>query len=456
MARMNTETFERALAAAARLTCCAALLGAGGSCHGGQSDAPDDVSEHSVKPPPAVVVESSAADPNNAEQLAAYRTSRLDACAAMIDQEFAPSDMKRGENPELADCCALVGEAQQAYWEDRAKREEGIKGGLDEAVPAYAEGWMMRGYHCCQINAWDGPECTPWGPPTPPSFERGHEVRSPRAAVLDLRVAASEQARLRFGPAGLRASPALVRRARATWLGRMINEHGSAEVFEGLAAQFDALERSAGFRLDARARGRLQGFAAEERRHGALCGAVVEGLGGRARAPAKADEPFPEHPDARTPIEAALRNVLSIACVAETVAVALIGAERLTMPEGPLRGLLTEIYADECGHANWGWRVLPDLLGRGSAEDPQLRARLGVYLRRAFAELEHHELAHLPARATSCAGVGEPSTDEAALGLCDGSEARRLFYATVERVILPALEHHGVPARAAWRERALA
>ena len=51
--------------------------------------------------------------------------------------------------------------------------------------------------------------------------------------------------------------------------------------------------------------------------------------------------------------------------MSETVAVSLIGAERLEMPEGPLRELLTTIYADECAHANFGWRLLGDLLERG-------------------------------------------------------------------------------------------
>ena len=54
-----------------------------------------------------------------------------------------------------------------------------------------------------------------------------------------------------------------------------------------------------------------------------------------------------------------------------------------------------------------------------------------------------HELAHLPE-------ASEPPLEGAELGLCSGSDARRLFLDTVEHVIVPALEHHGLPARRAW------
>ena len=122
--------------------------------------------------------------------------------------------------------------------------------------------------------------------------------------------------------------------ARATWLGRMVNEYSSAQVFDGLAAQIrvarDDLEALAD--LDAEALAvECAGFADEERRHGVLCGAVVEAFGGEAIAPHPERDTFPEHADA-TPVEALLRNALSIGCLSETVAVALIGAERLEMP----------------------------------------------------------------------------------------------------------------------------
>jgi hypothetical protein len=250
------------------------------------------------------------------------------------------------------------------------------------------------------------------------------------AAMLDLHTEARALA------VSVPALPHLYASARATWLGRMVNEHASARVFEGLALQM----QEAG--LDRAAVESCRTFAAEERTHGALCGAVVEALGGRAEAPARRDDPFPMHRSV-SPIEGVLRNLLSISCLSETVAVSLIGAERLEMPAGPLRTLLTRIWADEFGHARFGWKVVPDLLPRLTTTQ---RERLNDYLAVAFAHLERHELAHLaPVR---------PPPEGAALGLCSGVDARALFYATVHDVIVPSLDDLGLRASTAWAHRA--
>jgi hypothetical protein len=231
--------------------------------------------------------------------------------------------------------------------------------------------------------------------------------------------------------------PHLREAAIGTWRGRMINEHSSSRVFDGLAAQLEA----AGVTPDVVAE--VRGFADEERRHGVLCGSVVEALGGTAYAEVPGGEAYPAHDDAESPLEAALRNMLSICCLSETVAVSLIGAERLEMPAGELRDLLTGIYADEVGHSRFGWRMLGVLAPQ---LDAATRERLGDYLEVAFADLEQHELSHLPV-------TSSPPPEGVALGLCSGSDARLLFQDTVEHVIIPALEHHGLPARRAWAQR---
>ncbi|CAN5801456.1 hypothetical protein BH11MYX2_BH11MYX2_08120 [soil metagenome] len=218
----------------------------------------------------------------------------------------------------------------------------------------------------------------------------------------------------------------------ATWHGRMVQEHGSSYVFDQLAEQLTAIGH------DAEAT-ECRDFAAEERGHGAMCAAVVEAVGGRAVATISARRAVPVHADT-TPRAAALRNVISVACLSETVAVALIGAERLEMPDGPLRELLTRIWSDEVGHARFGWRyvarALPEL-------DPAERDAVNRYLPVALAALEAHELAHLPTDARW------PS--EASLyGLCDGGDARTLFYDTISDVIIPHLEALGLPAGDAW------
>lgn len=250
---------------------------------------------------------------------------------------------------------------------------------------------------------------------------------------LDLRAAA------RALRPTLDADPALRGAAIATWRQRMINEYGSAAVFAGLAGQFADVGASAE-EVDA-----VAAMADEEQRHGVLCGAVVEALGGRAVGGLPPAEALPRHPEV-DPLEALARNLLSVGCLSETVAVALISAEREQMGPGPLRDILTEILADEVGHARLGWRWIAR---HAPVFDAAARSRLGDYLTAAFAHLEAHELRFLP--------VGPALPDGAAqLGLCHGSEARALFRATVESVIVPRLESHGLPARRAWRGRAAA
>lgn len=227
--------------------------------------------------------------------------------------------------------------------------------------------------------------------------------------------------------------PHLREAAIGTWTGRMINEHSSARVFDGLAKQF--AEAGVDEVVD-----EVRGFANEERRHGVLCGAVVEALGGQARAEIPDGDPYPQHEDASGPLEAALRNMLSICCLSETVAVSLIGAERIEMPEGELHDLLTKIYADEVGHSRFGWRMLGKLAPR---IDDAMKERLGDYLEVAFDHLVEHELSHLPESS-------RPPPEGVVLGLCSGLSARELFFDTVEQVIVPGLELHGIPAKRAW------
>ena len=235
------------------------------------------------------------------------------------------------------------------------------------------------------------------------------------SATIDLRAASrNEMPDLGSVP------PALLAACVATWRARMVNEYSSATVFEALALQ---VESTFGAELAEECRG----FAAEERRHGVLCGAVVEAAGGAATAPPLSQPPFPTHDDAPARA-AALRNAIHVCCMSETVAVALIGAERLEMPKGPLRKLLTRIWADEVGHARFGWRLLEQA---GNDLSPAEREAVERYLPTALAHLEAHELAHLPERPAPAGG--------AAYGLCSGEDGRALFYDTLDGVIRPGL-----------------
>lgn len=249
-------------------------------------------------------------------------------------------------------------------------------------------------------------------------------------ALVDLRREAREAM-----PA-LPPVPHLYRSAISTWQGRMKNEHGSARVFRGLASQLARAGFSPSQVDEARS------FSEEERSHGVLCGAVVEALGGEALFDEPAAPPFPMH-ESVPALEGVVRNLLSISCMSETVAVSLLSAERLEMPEGELRALLERILADEIGHARFGWKLVNELV---PTFDRPARDRLSAYLAVAFAHLERHELAHLNERA-------RPSAEAAALGLCQGSFGRELFYDTVSDVIVPRLEAAGLSAERAWGQR---
>src|SRR5438445_12934456 len=117
--------------------------------------------------------------------------------------------------------------------------------------------------------------------------------------MLDLTAAAAAHA-LAIPPPGTLA-PAVI----ATWRARMINEHGSAAVFEALADQLAAIGDPAA--------GECRAFATEERAHGAMCGAVVVAAGGDAIADGLPARQMPAHADT-TPRAAIARNVISICC----------------------------------------------------------------------------------------------------------------------------------------------
>ncbi len=220
----------------------------------------------------------------------------------------------------------------------------------------------------------------------------------------------------------------------ATWQDRMHNEHVSARVFAGLIPQL----MRAGVN-DAR----LSAVAAmieDELRHARLCASVVSALGGVPLVDLGELPPVPEHEDAG-PLEALLRNVLSICCLSETVAVAQVEAERLhARPE--LAVVLQQILADEVRHARFGWELLDELMPR---VDAAMRARLSDYLVDAFEALQSYHARH----------GGNPQSPPPrrvaqSLGLCDGRLQASILRDTVESIIIVGLEQHGLGGANAW------
>jgi hypothetical protein len=251
-------------------------------------------------------------------------------------------------------------------------------------------------------------------------------------ATLDLR-AQGRGANVELS-GGADLEPADRERAIATWKLRMVKEHVSARVFAQLIPQM----MRAG--IDPSWQESVSIMVSDELRHGRQCAEMVHALGGEAIAelPDGLDD-VPTHDDVE-PLEGFLRNILSISCLSETVAVALIRAEKSEVTTPEMEATLDTILADEVQHARFGWRVLSEVAGELSEET---RVRLSDYLIGAFRHLAEHELHFLPIDPV-------PSDEAAAYGVCDGRDARRLFYDTVEQVIVPRLEDHGLSARAAW------
>ena len=202
--------------------------------------------------------------------------------------------------------------------------------------------------------------------------------------------------------------------AQATWTGRMVNEHISSRVFAAILPQM----MRAGIAPSKQAK--VATMITDELRHARSCAGVVAALGGEARAELPALEEVPTHDDAE-PIEALLRNVLSICCLSETVAVSLISAEYFELQGSAIGDVLKHILSDEVQHARFGWELVSELV---PTVDDEVRGRLNQYLVVALQHLHDHELAHLPA-------LGAMSESVAKAGVCDGLAARRLFFDTV-------------------------
>jgi hypothetical protein len=218
-----------------------------------------------------------------------------------------------------------------------------------------------------------------------------------------------------------------------TWRGRMVNEHISARVFAGLLPQLMAAGVSPSLLAQ------LPSYMADELRHAEQCAAVVMALGGEPVAPLPAMPPVPAHEDA-SPQEAMLRNVLSVCCLSETVAVSIIRAEQAELEGTALGDVLNSILADEVRHARFGWELLGAVLPTVEAS---MKQRLSAYLEVALAHQIAHEIPKLPVTL----GLRE---EVALAGVCDGAEAQALFYDTIALVIVPQLEALGLDARDAW------
>jgi len=261
------------------------------------------------------------------------------------------------------------------------------------------------------------------------TFRQDSQGRS----VLDMRAAARRRA------VELPDLPELSDADRAvavrTWRGRMVNEHISAQVWSSLLGQ--AMRAT----LPAKVLAGVAEAASDELRHAEQCAAVVSALGGQPVAHLPPLETVPDHAEV-PPLEGFLRNLISVGCMSETVAVSVIRAEHAELDGSALSSVLDTILADEVQHARLGWEVLglvAPLLDDGA------RARLDAYLVDALVHQVDHELAHLPLH-------NGASPEAAQAGVCDGGFARAVFFDTITDVIVPGLERAGLDANAAWTQ----
>lgn len=249
-------------------------------------------------------------------------------------------------------------------------------------------------------------------------------------STLDLRREVRRARPLAIDLAGVREED--VEAARTNWTNRMVSEHASARVFGSLLAQM----MRAGLPEDEIHR--VAEMAQQELDHARLCARVLASLGGTPRAELPQLEDVPQHEDV-SPLCAVLRNVVSIGCCSETVAVALVAAERELAGPEPVRAVLDAILRDEIKHSRFGWRLLARLAPDLSADD---RASLDDYLVDAF----QHQLEFYGALySMSCA---EPAG--LAIGAPHGRSSFCVFVETMESVVVPGLERHGLAAQEAW------
>jgi hypothetical protein len=202
------------------------------------------------------------------------------------------------------------------------------------------------------------------------------------------------------------------------WTNRMLHAHVASRLFAGLVPQM----MRAG--IDSAFQAATAEAVVNELRHARLCAAVIEALGGQTRAPLPDGCDVPRH-DGVVPLEGLLRNVLSIICLDETVAVAQLENRHRNARESTSRRVIAEILDDEINHSRLGWRLLQSLAPR---IDAGMRQRLGAYLVPAFAQLFDEHLG----------GGGSNPAD-----------SKTVFVDVINEVIVPRLESVDFPARAA-------
>lgn len=236
-------------------------------------------------------------------------------------------------------------------------------------------------------------------------------------------------------------APESIRIARAAWLERMRHEHHSSAVFARLLPQLVRAEASLEYKTVA-----LR-MAMDELRHAALCAGVVRLLGGEPELEVSLEtEALPEHAGESARV-CALRNVMFVSCLSETIATTLLAEERELTREPHIRRVEEQLAADEVLHGRFGWAYAKEVFPQLDADE---RASMERYLPLALGSIEAKMLAAMPLGAEPPARIED---ELAALGVTTSARGRELLALVLEDVIVPALSELGLDAEAAWRAR---
>lgn len=224
------------------------------------------------------------------------------------------------------------------------------------------------------------------------------------------------------------------------WRQRMLHEHRSAQTFSNLLPLLVQAEAPLDFKTV------VLRSALDELRHAALCGQVVDLLGGAPETTADlSPEPVVFH-EGLPPVEQALRNLLFVGCISETVAVGMLTEERDMAEEPFVKRVLTQLLADETLHARVGWAYLREIW---PTLDAGARARTSDYAARSLGYYEQCVIgATLPGVFTD-----EVLEEARALGFSEPRNAKQVAWQAIDEVVVPELEALGVSVRAAWESR---
>ena len=234
--------------------------------------------------------------------------------------------------------------------------------------------------------------------------------------------------------------PRAIEISAINWRVRMVHEHRSAQTFANLLPLLNEAEAPLDFKTV------VLRSAIDELRHAGLCANVLTLLGADPHAAADLTPEPPTLHEGLPPLEQALRNVVFVGCISETVAVGMLTEERDMTEEPFIRRALTQLLSDETLHARVGWAYLHDVWPQ---LDAAARSRTNDYVGRALGYYERCILeSALPGNFSD-----EVLADARRLGFSEPRNARELAYQTVEEVILPELAALGLDVREAWEQR---